>query len=218
MVCGANTKSTKFGDRGVWLKLFKHPPERVILLGGLEWCYDIQEWCEGCLLTVLSHGEIKRLIEGEPPLVTDFLDLEAQLQPNGFDISLREVAMMLSAGSLAVSNTGRVLPPTSPLAFDSSGSLDLVPGSYLITYNEIVHLPQDIMALGRPRSSLLRCGAAVHNAVWDAGYRGRSQSLLVVYNPLGFRLERNARIVQLVFLRLFRPTRGYRGAYQDENV
>ncbi|MFH0941494.1 MAG: deoxyuridine 5'-triphosphate nucleotidohydrolase [Chloroflexota bacterium] len=169
-------------------------------------------------MTVLSRGDIQRLIESKPPLVGDYVDLESQLQPNGFDLSLREVAQMRSAGYLAVSNSSRVLPPTSPLAFDGAGSLYLAPGSYLITYNEIVHLPEDVMALGRPRSSLLRCGVAVHNAVWDAGYHGRSQSLLVVYNPQGFRLERNARIVQLVFMRLSSPTRGYRGTYQGENV
>ena len=111
-----------------------------------------------------------------------------------------------------------MLPPLSPLAFDGLGFLYLAPGIYIVTYNEIVHLPAEVMALGRPRSSLLRSGVAVHNAVWDAGYRGRSQSLLAVYNPQGFRLERNARIVQLVFLRLSGPTQGYQGTYQGENV
>ncbi|GAI14182.1 unnamed protein product, partial [marine sediment metagenome] len=38
------------------------------------------------------------------------------------------------------------------------------------------------------------------------------------YNPQGFRLQRNARIVQLVFLRLTQKTEGYRGAYQKENI
>ena len=169
-------------------------------------------------MSVLSRRDIQRLIEKEPPLVADHVDLEAQLQPNGFDITLREVALIQSSGSLGVSNENRVLPPLSSLSFDDQGFLTLAPGSYIVTYNEIVHLPADVMALGRPRSSLLRSGVAVHNAVWDAGYHGRSQSLLVVYNPQGFRLQKNARIVQLVFLRLSEPTRGYQGTYQGENV
>ena len=74
------------------------------------------------------------------------------------------------------------------------------------------------MALATPRSSLLRCGVTVNTAVWDTGYSGRSQSLLVVYNPRGIRLEKNARIVQLVFFTLDRETEGYRGAYQGENL
>jgi len=110
------------------------------------------------------------------------------------------------------------VPDLAPLVFDGLGFIDLMPGAYIITYNEIVHLPKNIMALGRPRSSLLRCGVTVDTAVWDAGYSGRSQSLMVVYNPQGFRLQRNARVAQLIFLRLSRKTEGYHGAYQGENI
>ena len=75
------------------------------------------------------------------------------------------------------------------------------------------------MALGRPRSSLTRSGATIHTAVWDAGYSGRSTSLLVVHSPAGFRLQRDARVMQLVFFSLARATTsGYAGAYQHENV
>ena len=74
------------------------------------------------------------------------------------------------------------------------------------------------MALGRPRSSLLRCGVNVGTAVWDAGYSGRSQSLLVVHNPSGFSLEKNARLTQLVFFELTGESEGYQGIYQGENI
>ena len=33
------------------------------------------------------------------------------------------------------------------------------------------------MALGFARSSLLRSGCGIQNAVWDAGYHGRSEAL-----------------------------------------
>jgi dUTP pyrophosphatase len=102
--------------------------------------------------------------------------------------------------------------------FDGLGFIDLIPGAYIITVNEIVHLPKNIMALARPRSSLLRCGVTIDTAVWDAGYSGRSQSLMVVYNPQGFRLQRNARIMQIIFLQLTDATEGYDGAYQGENI
>jgi dUTP pyrophosphatase len=41
---------------------------------------------------------------------------------------------------------------------------------------------------------------------------------MVVYNPQGFRVQRNARIVQLIFLPLTGETEGYQGAYQNENI
>ena len=59
----------------------------------------------------------------------------------------------------------------------------------------------------------------MHNAVWDAGYKGRSQALVVVYNPAGFTLARGARIVQMVFLTLDAPAqRLYDGQFQGEAI
>lgn len=167
---------------------------------------------------VLSQHDIYRLLEREPPLIEGYLNLDEQVQPNGFDLTLREIALLESSGKIAISDTERRLPNLAPLAFDGLGFIDLMPGIYSITYNEIVHLPKDVMALARPRSSLLRCGVSVGTAVWDAGYSGRSQSLMVVYNPRGFRLQKNARVVQLIFFWLSQETEGYQGAYQHENI
>ena len=167
---------------------------------------------------VLSGSEIRRRISQEPPLVEGFIDLDEQVQANGFDLTLRDVSVMQSAGRVTVDNRRRELSELSPLMFDITCGIDLVAGVYLITYNEIVHLPRDLMALGRPRSSLLRCGVTIGTAVWDAGYSGRSQSMLVVYNYRGFRVEKNARITQLVFFELTGESGGYQGVYQGENI
>ena len=77
----------------------------------------------------------------------------------------------------------------------------------------------NLAAIAKPRSSLIRCGATLETAVWDAGYRGRSESMLVVYNTAGFRLKRNARIMQLLFYTLDAEVeKGYSGVYQNENT
>ncbi len=170
------------------------------------------------MTAVLSCQEIQRLLQKKTPLIEGCIDLEQQLQPNGIDLTLREIALLQSSGRIAAEDSQRRVSDLAPLVFDGLGFIDLVPGAYIITYNEIVHLPQNIMALGRPRSSLLRCGVTVGMAVWDAGYSGRSQSLLVVYNPQGFRLQKNARVAQLIFLRLSQKTEGYQGTYQGENI
>jgi len=170
------------------------------------------------MTVVLSKPEIQRLLKKKPPLVEGYINLEEQVQPNGVDLTLREIALPQSSGRITVQNSQRLVPELAPLVFDGMGFIDLMPGAYIITYNEIVHLPKNIMALARPRSSLLRCGVNVGTAVWDAGYSGRSQSLMVVYNPQGFRLQKNARIVQLIFLKLAQKTEGYRGVYQGENI
>ena len=170
------------------------------------------------MVAVLSKHDIHRLLQQEPPLIEGYINLEEQVQPNGVDLTLRKVALLQSSGKIAVKDSQRLVSDLAPLVFDGMGFIDLVAGAYIITYNEIVHLPKNIMALAMPRSSLLRCGVTVNTAVWDAGYSGRSQSLMVVYNPQGFRLQRNARIVQLVFLELAQETEGYHGVYQGENI
>ena len=159
------------------------------------------------------------MLGATPPLVENLCDVQQQVQPNGVDLTLKEAALFSSSGSLGPGNEDRALSVTSPLVFDGLGRVDLLPGCYLVTYNEVVNLPRNIMALALPRSSLLRCGVSIHNAVWDAGYSGRSQSLMVVYNTQGFRLYRNARIVQMVFFFLSREVaQGYQVMFQGENI
>ncbi len=165
-----------------------------------------------------SKERLKELICGKTPLIEGYIDLDQQLQPNGFDLTLRQVDVLQTPGQIATDNSRRQVSDLSPLMFDGLGFIDLPAGIYSITFNEIVHLPRNIMALATPRSSLLRCGATVNTAVWDAGYSGRSQSLLVVYNPRGIRLEKNARIIQLVVFGLDGETEGYQGTYQGENI
>lgn len=168
--------------------------------------------------TILSKQDILNLIQRNPPLIEDYVNLEDQVQPNGFDLTLREISLLQDSGQIAVSNARRRVSSLRHLAFDGDDSVGLAAGAYIVTFNEIVHLPNNVTALGAPRSSLLRCGVTVHTAVWDAGYSGRSQSLMVVYNPFGFRVQRNARIAQLVFFEMANETVGYNGAYQGENI
>ena len=170
-------------------------------------------------MSILTKSEIETLIKNhQPPLVEGYINLTEQLQPNGIDLTLRDIAHIISAGQIGVSNNDRVISDIEILSFEDTGFISLAPGAYLITYNEIVNMPSDITALGRPRSSLLRCGVDVGTAVWDAGYSGRSQSLFVVHNLAGFRVQRNARIMQLVFFHLNAATSGYDGRYQRENI
>jgi len=170
------------------------------------------------MAAILSQQDIYRLLKEEPPLIECCINIDEQVQPNGIDITLREMAVLQSPGKIAVKNSQREISTLAPLVFDGLDFIDLMAGAYIVTYNEVVNLPNNIMALARPRSSLLRCGVTGNTAVWDAGYSGRSQSLMVVYNPQGIRLQRNARIVQLIFLELTRETEGYHGRYQGENI
>ena len=169
--------------------------------------------------TPLNRDSIEHMIQGSPPLLEDFLSLEVQLQPNGFDMTVRDISRLTNSGAVGVEESSRVLSETEVMEFGPDGWLKLDPGPHLVTFNEVVNLPLGVMALGRPRSTLLRSGVSVHTAVWDAGYHGRSQALLVVYHPDGYHLQRNARLMQLVFFQLeTAASRGYQGRFQSENI
>ena len=167
----------------------------------------------------LDRESIGELLAAVPPLVEGYPSLETQLQPNGFDLTLQSIAALTSAGQLGADDADRQLAGVTPRLFAADGWITLPPGAYRITFNEIVHLPLDLIALGRPRSSLARSGVSIHTGVWDAGYHGRSEALLVVYPGQGFRLQQHARVLQLVFFRLLQPVReGYQGRFQGEGV
>lgn len=144
---------------------------------------------------------------------------QAHLQPNGVDLSLDAVWRLAGPGALGRATDARRLPRRDEVAADADDWWDLAPGSYGIRYGEWVELPVDCGGLCFPRSSLLRMGLHVPTAVWDAGYAGRGEGLLLVDNPHGTRLQRGARIVQLVVFRLTQAaSAGYAGAYQHENA
>jgi len=167
-------------------------------------------------VSVLSREELRAALAADPPLVDD-VDQTLQLQPNGIDIRVERVERLTSRAALGVEE--RVPAERNELVPDAEGWWGLDPGVYVIRYLERVNLPNDVMAFARPRSSLLRSGVAIHTAVWDAGYSGQGEGLLSVLNPAGYRLQRGARVVQLVFIRLSSATaEGYAGAYQDEST
>jgi len=140
-----------------------------------------------------------------------------QTQPAGIDMTLREVQELTEAGEIDFDNSKRKIPAGRKMEF-SGGKLHLKAGCYRMIYNEYVNIPIDCAAFGYPRSSLLRCGADVRCAVWDPGYHGRSESLLVVHNPHGIVLHENAKVMQLVFMRLEEAAeKGYEGRYRGEN-
>jgi dUTP pyrophosphatase len=165
-------------------------------------------------MTVLDRQTILAQIS-QNQLVSNLRDKEVQVSPNGVELTLQKIFTFNEAGVVDFSNAERYIPKyvEQPLENDR---YKLQPGTYLVTYNEIMHLPSNVVAIGRPRSSLLRSGVTVESAVWDAGYQGRSRGLLTVHNPHGFQVKPNARLLHLVFIQLLQQTEPYEGIYQGE--
>ena len=69
---------------------------------------------------MLNSASILKLIN-KKQLITGYIDLKKQLQPSGFDISLKEVREYLSAGKVDFNNEERVIAETRSLSIDREG-------------------------------------------------------------------------------------------------
>lgn len=164
-------------------------------------------------MTVLTGSQI--LSQG---IVNELIDPSKQVQPCGVDLTASKIEMYKSEGVIDFDNSQRKLPRLEESG-TFQGAWHLTPGAYLITLNEVVSVPPDCMGMARPRSSLLRMGATMQTSVWDPGYSGRSQCMLVVHNPQGIIVHPNAKLLQIVFLKLDKESEKlYSGIYMNEGI
>jgi dUTP pyrophosphatase len=160
----------------------------------------------------------------ERGIVTDMIDAKVQEQICGVDLTVKKIGMFLGRGTIDFDNSKRVLPEVEEArswTTSKTGGLVyvLTPGCYLVTFNEVVHVPEDYRGTAKPRSSLLRMGCSMETSIWDPGYFGRSQSLLTVLNQHGVLVYQNARVAQIEFTKLdAEASKIYDGIYQRENI
>jgi dUTP pyrophosphatase len=168
----------------------------------------------------------KAIVENQ--IVTDMVDADNQEQMCGIDLTVKKIERYLGIGVLDFDNKKRKLPklaeikPERSVALPGDDSIEgyrLEAGCYLVSFNETVSVPEDCCGIARPRSSLLRCGATIETSVWDPGYKGKSQSMLVVHNPVGIILGKDAKLMQIVFMRMeTAASKTYSGVYQGEGI
>ncbi len=169
---------------------------------------------------ILNKQGLRNAIEDG--LVQEYVHLETQLQPNGFDMTAGEIHRYKGKGKLDFSNSEREIPETEKVEpvkkneDDDYGWWDLEPGVYKVVMNEKVDIPNHITALAFPRSSLLRMGCTIENAVWDSGYTGTGSFMLEVHNSEGVEIKENARVNQLVFFEMDETEEGYSGIYNED--
>lgn len=164
---------------------------------------------------MLVDKDIKKWIVQEG-MIQDYRDLDIQLQPNGFDLSLSEVfAFDVEESIIDFSNKNRRITKHVVIMPEPEGQFRLRRGVYLFKANEFVKMPSGIIGYGLPRSSLCRAGALLSSALIDANYSGHL--VFSVYIGSRMILEKNARFVQLVFFKLGQlPGKIYQGIYKEE--
>jgi dUTP pyrophosphatase len=143
---------------------------------------------------------------------------DEQVQPNGVDLTLETVFEPMEPGR--ISQHGKEIGERQEVEVEEIGehvpdTFYLYRSGYVVRYNETVSIPEDHVGFIFPRSTLLRNACMLNTAVWDAGYEGKGEGFLQVFQDI--QIERGARIGQLVLARADHEDT-YDGDYQGENL
>ena len=101
-------------------------------------------------MTLLSKVELTELILRIPSLVENMIDPELQIQPNGVEMTLKQVEILDGVGEVDFDNSGRKIPDSRILEFGSDRWIHLPKGCYKVLFNEIVNIPKYLAATANP--------------------------------------------------------------------
>ena len=149
-------------------------------------------------------------------MIRNYVDINTQIQSNGFDLTLKNVMMFTDEWQPRIDFTNETrLISSARLILSEDKEYHLEQGIYLFRANEVFKTPDNIVGWGMPRSTLSRCGIILNSAVLDAGYSGHL--VFVMYIPQAITFSKDARFVQMIFFRLNEaPNQLYDGVYKEK--
>jgi len=161
----------------------------------------------------LGHESIEKRIKKEN-LVENFL--QEGVQGSGVDFRIGELFEVSSSAFLGENK--RELPELKSVKSENNAFVLKPNKYYLLKTIERVNMPNDLIAFILNRSSLFRCGASIRSAVIDPGYKG--ELTLGIKNESNFeiKIEKGARVAQVVFAKVDGKTKGYNGRYQGGKI
>ena len=152
----------------------------------------------------------------ERGMIHNFRDENIQKQQAGFDLTLESVFQFSSQGAVDFDNSERKIASCNKIEYDQAGWARLGKGVYKITLNEKFKMPPDAAGFCLTRTTMLRNGAYLVSGLWDPGFEGKVEMLLVVENPFGISLKEYARVGQIFFIRMEDAAESlYSGIYKN---
>jgi len=138
----------------------------------------------------------------------------------GFDLRIGELYEQEGQGFLGVEE--RETPPMKLVATYEEGSYHEVilrPHTYYVLQTvEKVNMPENLLALMTPRSTLFRSGVHIFGGQVPPGYRGGLNMGIYNFRDAAFRLEMGSRVVHIMFLKIQGEGNLYRGQWQGGRV
>ncbi|MBI2644056.1 MAG: hypothetical protein HYW95_00930 [Candidatus Wildermuthbacteria bacterium] len=169
---------------------------------------------------VLGIEELQKLVK-EKKLVENLSQRElTNPEGAGFDLRVGELYEVSGQGFLGV--TERETPDMSLLAEYKEGVIieaKLKPHTYYVMQTvESVHMPEDLLAIMTPRSTLFRSGIYIFGGQVPPGYEGGLNMGIYNFRDEEFRLEMGARVVHIMFFEVKGKNNLYRGQWQGGRV
>lgn len=138
-----------------------------------------------------------------------------QIQPNGIDLRVRSVSKVLDGGNTFVltASDEKIHVPKDVMKEDDLSYIEGRSGSaYIIDFEEYVEVPRGTVAFIYGRSSLNRNGLLIRSSVFDSGFKGQIGAVMYAFSS--FRIQRGARLAQIVFARCDTASL-YNGSYGE---
>ncbi len=159
----------------------------------------------------IARDEIIKRIKEEK--LVENVGIDA-VQQSGVDLSIDRLYIIKSSSSLYKDK--KEMPEVEEVVSD----IYTIKSNeyYLLRTKEWVNMPKDLVAFILPRSTLFRCGVSLRTAVVDPGYKGYLTLGIKNESKHNFKLERYARVAQIVFAKVFGNASLYSGDYQFGKV
>lgn len=169
---------------------------------------------------VLGIKELHQLVK-EKNLVTNLSKRELENPEGaGFDLRAGEIYEVSGQGFLGVKE--RETPEVKLVGeFKEGKSSEIIlkPQTYyVIKTAEEVNMPENLLAIMTPRSTLFRSGVYIFGGQVPPGYKGGLSVGMYNFRDQEFKLEMGARVAHIMFFEVKGESNLYRGQWQGGRV
>ncbi len=169
---------------------------------------------------ILGIKKLLKLVK-EKKLVENLSERELKNPEGaGFDLRIGELYKVSGGGFLGIEE--RKTPKMELIAAYKNGKtkkVELKPNVYYtIKTIEKVNMPENLLAIMTPRSTLFRSGVYIFGGQTPPGYKGALIMGIYNFRKVPFKLEMGSRIVHIMFFQTAGESNLYRGQWQGGRI
>lgn len=141
---------------------------------------------------------------------------EKRIQSTGIDITVGDIFKLKGTPFVKDKNYDKGERSEIKVVENPEGPnyYHLKEGRHIIVYDEKIKIPESHVGYVFPRSRLMRCGAFLCSAMWDPGYEGIGEGLLLNKE---MKIEENCGIGKLGIIEADTDDK-YSGTHQEERI